>query len=94
MSISCMRFSFSSLSSKGARTQVTQGIPMTTGYGQRGCLAVLECGPKSFFSILLQPKYQGGRNRHTESRAQKAFILLLRGHCKRCQGGKRGVCNC
>ena len=71
--ISCVNFCFSSLNSKWARTQVTQDIPLMTGYSQRGCLAVVELGPKSLSSILLQPKCQGGRNRHTESSAQKAL---------------------
>ena len=73
ISISCVNFRFSSLNSKWARTQFTQDIPLMTGYSQRGCLAVVELGQKSLSSILLQPKRQGGRNRRTESSAQKAL---------------------
>ena len=88
-----MSFSFSSINSKWARTQVTQGIAMMIGYSPRGCLAVVEFNAKTLFGILLQPQCQGGRNRHTQFGAQKAFILQLRGHCRRYQEGERGVCD-
>lgn len=93
ISISCMSFNFSSINSKWARTQVTQGIAMMIGCSPRGCLAVVEFNPKSLFSILLQPKWQGGRNRHTQLGAQKAFILQRGGHCRRYQEGERAVCD-
>ena len=54
ISISCVNFSFSSINSKWARTQVTQDILLMTWYSQRlpGCCWTWSKEPQASFSNL------------------------------------------